>query len=344
MIESIEVKSLSEYVNMLQKYSSEEYFYRGENNNFEERQAGGFRDFDGEWKSNYKDYMVYVDKYYTEIGHRLNDIERENFIAFAQHHGIPTNLIDITTAPLVALYFACNKAKSNVGYIYLFDKKYINVTNIFTAFPRKNLIDLICSKEDVVIKILLRELEVFKFKYEAEFDNLLKILINELEHYIGWDDFDFEGFDNLPTRDFSYFLAKEICDRTDIDFIAKYSEDFDLDEVSYLCIACYLFTNVDIMRNYFYWINFLPNLIYKPVLKFERARLQSGEFLVQANMFYEEEVYDTQMLPRQRIVYKEKITIKNTKKFLKELDNIGINKATIFGDFDSIASYIVNKY
>src|SRR6266498_5137977 len=46
-----------------------------------------------------------------------NDFE---WLIIAQHYGIPTRLLDWTSNPLVALFFACNGDFSNDGAVYNF--------------------------------------------------------------------------------------------------------------------------------------------------------------------------------------------------------------------------------
>lgn len=40
-----------------------------------------------------------------ETYYKITADQRHDFLAFAQHHGIPTNLLDFTTSPLIALFF-----------------------------------------------------------------------------------------------------------------------------------------------------------------------------------------------------------------------------------------------
>lgn len=63
-----------------------------------------------------------------------NSLEK---LILMQHYGIPTRLIDITTNPLVALYFACqgNPDKDGVVFIFEEDVEYdINNENIVATF------------------------------------------------------------------------------------------------------------------------------------------------------------------------------------------------------------------
>jgi hypothetical protein len=59
-------------------------------------------------------------EFYKQTNSRLSNNEIKYFHAFCQHHRIPTNLIDITTNPLTALYFACDQYADKNGYVYGF--------------------------------------------------------------------------------------------------------------------------------------------------------------------------------------------------------------------------------
>ena len=45
--------------------------------------------------------------YYDKIVSKLTEEEKKYFLAFCQHYGIPTNLIDFSYSPLIALFFSC---------------------------------------------------------------------------------------------------------------------------------------------------------------------------------------------------------------------------------------------
>lgn len=161
------------------------------------------------------------------------DIERENFLHYSQHHGLPTPLVDITSNPLTALFFSCSSNfKENKSRIHLFQKnKFIN----FSLFPKKEDLTLNnfffdneftlqvfrkISKlsEDIKQQLLYdcaQNLNPFKVRGKALTDT----------KYIGKD----------PTPTLGYILKKlfqeelsdveEFCDK----FINLFSEHFDYD-------------------------------------------------------------------------------------------------------------------
>jgi hypothetical protein len=60
--------------------------------------------------------------YFSKIGIHLSEIEKENFTALSQHHGLATELLDISENPLVSLYFAVSD-EEETGIIYCLDKR-----------------------------------------------------------------------------------------------------------------------------------------------------------------------------------------------------------------------------
>lgn len=116
MTNMVEINSLVEYLQNIEQLG-EQYYFRGEAKNFKETSltASAYREL-GSCK--YSDIIMLRERYYHEIGYALSRKDIENFIAYAQHHGLPTELIDITKNPLVALYFACSGFDEEDGYVY----------------------------------------------------------------------------------------------------------------------------------------------------------------------------------------------------------------------------------
>lgn len=343
------VKSLDEYIKHLTLYPSSNFFFRGENGLFNEREAGAFREHHGGWKANYRDFMDVVNDYYSKISHRLDEAETSHFLAFSQHYGIPTNLVDVSESPLTALYFACS-GNSTEGYVYVFDNEFIDVTSIITHNPKKNFVELMLEKDQYAISEFLEQIRIFEQRFLKRFLSLFDNLVSDLKHYVGKP---LSGVDITKLKTFQRKRCDDLTWQTANGSIAyeinreEQYVDFNGDIFSlafiYTVLAIHLLNKLHDYGEYLYWLNWLPVMIYKPDILFERARIQHGFFIVQAFIHHIEPVYEVDVLARQRITFNKRIKISNTYDVLKQLDNIEINRATIFGDFDNIARHVVEK-
>lgn len=138
----IEIKCFQDFVTEISKLNGT-YYFRGESSlKYDKILASAFRSYSFLFSDNQKtfDYRKARKEYYTEIAHELSQIERDNFLHYAQHHGLPTPLIDITSNPLTALYFSCSgNFSENQCRVYAFNQnKFIDLSN----FAEKDDINL----------------------------------------------------------------------------------------------------------------------------------------------------------------------------------------------------------
>ena len=85
-----------------------------------------------------------------------------------------------------------------------------------------------------------------------------------------------------------------------------------------------------------------PVMIYKPKITFERARLQQGHFIytpyiAASGVFTDLEIEMKNIFPA------AVVEVENPFQILLELENVGVNVRTVFGDYDSIAKHIKEK-
>lgn len=96
-----------------------------------------------------------------KVPYDFKSMEKIEILAKYQHYGLPTRLLDVTTNPLVALYFACKE-----------DSKYEDSGRVY--FRR----DYPISQNDKKVKIIL-SLASKELKNENSLKNILTILFKE---------------------------------------------------------------------------------------------------------------------------------------------------------------------
>lgn len=138
------VKSLSEYIAVIEDNQLFNYISRGENRFYETPLSSGIQ------RRKLRNYQELLNSFHLEVESAIDPLQERNFLAFAQHHGMPTNLLDFSTSPLVSLYFSIDGCR-NKGYVYFINKtKLININAmIYKRNPGWGLMDdLFCFNPD----------------------------------------------------------------------------------------------------------------------------------------------------------------------------------------------------
>ncbi|WP_259596200.1 FRG domain-containing protein [Clostridium botulinum] len=185
------IGSISQYLDVIRGNDLKDYILRGQNEPFYGIEASLFRKYKGSW-DNDKIYNleVIINEYYKRIISRLTTDERNNFLAFCQHHGIPTNLVDFSYSPLVALFFACygkdspkftlNDLVGTMSYEQLLDDKSAQGMLIHNLCNRLSKKDISEYAEVYLIK-KKRLIDITEIILENNYNNIFDALLNDNE-------------------------------------------------------------------------------------------------------------------------------------------------------------------
>ncbi len=427
IVEKIEIQTLSEFIALLEDASFENMYFRGQPRDYSQKVpypdsgivASCYRK---QFKNNRNaDLNNMLDEYYFNLGHLLTETEKNNFLAYAQHHGLPTNLIDISSVPLVALYFACEKTyyddnkvvsqkRENNGNVYALKKdNFINISNQVSSrridsfyndlvqeglysyegkttlilfskilknyleINQRNFIDLFVENITLTRDIIKANQEDFSEDFSPLIDEF-NIFINEgfsshslyyivstkshdtvpyCYNYADWiriimenilvklyPDKDWYSEVQSTSEEINYYGKKY---KFNSDKIEKLGE-LEVMPVCFLTIFIFLLDRVAL--NETAKMPRFPYMLYRPEINFDRIRLQSGHFIYQNALYYQDNIKFEYSIINDSIRPDKIITIKNKNKnrILKELDKIGINKMTLFEDADKYAEYLKEKY
>lgn len=139
------VNSFEDFKDILDTFRKENLgkrlFFRGECGSFEYRIPSIYR-------KGYKQVAKYSDRFYSELLSNLGDLNilkepRTTQLSRLQHFSAPTRMIDITTNPLVALYFAVennnDKSENHKMFFYALDPEEIKYEFGHTALLKASV-------------------------------------------------------------------------------------------------------------------------------------------------------------------------------------------------------------
>ncbi|MCL2571103.1 MAG: FRG domain-containing protein [Defluviitaleaceae bacterium] len=166
----IQINNLDEYINNIELLQLDTFISRGESKQNDAIIASAFR------SKVAINFQGMIQEYFKTIGNDLTDMQRDNFIAFSQHHGIPTNLIDFSHSPLISLYFSClgDDNMNESGYVYFIDKKRtISIDEIINEnVYEKNILLNLINFDKYTLPLLIK---LYKFEHDNldEFEKLI---------------------------------------------------------------------------------------------------------------------------------------------------------------------------
>lgn len=122
--EATPIDSVSKFINevLQHKKDGKEFFYRGhaDRANYKLIPSLFRRTTDGEPKHLLVEHQLYRELLISHPRDFKDDVTTLDRLVRMQHFSLPTRLLDITSNPLIALFFACNECPDENGEIILF--------------------------------------------------------------------------------------------------------------------------------------------------------------------------------------------------------------------------------
>lgn len=368
------INSISDYLNLIKNEGLYDYILRGQNQEFNGIEASGFRPYRGGWYTDsFYNLEEMKDQFYNKVVRRISDDEKKHFLAFCQHHGLPTNLVDFTTSPLISLFFACHgkqafseDSKSNEpeAEVYFIKKeRLVDITSLLLEYKNENFFECLLEDKGFREKVISK-LENLFFKcsnkliiyisnlikcYEANDLDIYGESISEKdedEEYSSQKFYEFSDFIEQPDLiKLYYYLYNHIEDEG-----ITHGDTYHLEgpeycsnqEIAARVYLALLINLIQIQRDKDKKLNIDLDVYftYQPPDLFDRIIYQKGLFIYQPYLSNIEEIYNYRILSYQSIKADYVIKIRNHTEIINELNFLGVNLESIYGDFDNVAKSI----
>ncbi|MEW9699579.1 FRG domain-containing protein [Paenibacillus sp. SI8] len=277
-IDSLEVTSVKSYIEAIFNLGNNKdnnIFYRGHSDKIEYKLVPSLfrKDKSGNYKFLDNENVMFNEMILSNSSDFSTDSSTLDKLVRMQHYSLPTRLLDITSNPLIALYFACSS---------------IDKMNI--------------EGEVIIFKVKKSHIKYFDSDKASCISNLAKLSKRDKENIVFDSDIEKFNKQQVVGRLLHYIMEEK-------PFFQPRIVPADLQDI--LCI--------------------------KSKRTNSRIYSQSGAFL----LFGHEAVMDengTEDIAVQRI------TIRNKKEILDELDVLNINDSTVFPYIENTAKYIAAKF
>lgn len=368
------VDNLSKYIEIVESLQKDAYtqtkrpiLYRGETDNYYQHNnnqpyfnASAFRErsvegYEGYEKGKNLPFQNNIESFKYEVWAELDDDTRNSFLAYSQHHGIKTNLIDFSLNPLISLYFAVESYIDNVnnnkrintekpGYVYILDVPVLDVTPLFEQTGETNLLDIITTKDKDLLDMVINLLGDFSKDNNEFLEQHFYLLCQDYYRNAHDDENEELVIEKGNDEDLVSQIVEKIVQSEEHRYIRDFYNRYHTDGPLYLYYLIVLRGYIELKKEKFLPIGrefsgAIP-MVYKPIMNFKRGTNQNGIFLYQNYTVSPGGfLLDTQLIKPTKI-----IKVENKGEIIRSLDNININSKFIYGDHSSIAQYIENKY
>ena len=172
------IDSISDYIAVIEKNNLFNCISRGESRKYKDPlNSGIFRN------CYFQKYTKLLDRFHLDVETSISASQEKHFLAFAQHHGIPTNLLDFSLSPLVSLYFAMDGCNDE-GYIYFINKdKLVSINKQIISYrPGWGMLSEFLNLDPALMKELL---PLLSDAYIKNREYLINYFQNHVECFIG---------------------------------------------------------------------------------------------------------------------------------------------------------------